>query len=165
MSINMFLLVFIVRKVNQNYYLFPLSLSLSLPFSLSLSLPLLSPSPPSLPPSPPSLSPSLPPSDDYYDTEDPSVNLHDFIMNSLQAQKCVTRPAIKHSYAYLPIVHPLTHSPYSATHPPTNSRVLSPYPFTHTVHVVSYSYRLLRNRVILLQLEEEFLSYVRDPTR
>ena len=27
------------------------------------------------------------PSDDYYDTEDPSVNLHEFIINSLQAQK------------------------------------------------------------------------------
>ena len=25
--------------------------------------------------------------DDYYDTEDPSVNLHEFIVNSLQAQK------------------------------------------------------------------------------
>jgi len=25
--------------------------------------------------------------DDYYDTEDPSVNLHEFIVNSMQAQK------------------------------------------------------------------------------
>lgn len=25
--------------------------------------------------------------DEYYDTEDPSVNLHEFIINSLQAQK------------------------------------------------------------------------------
>jgi hypothetical protein len=45
---------------------------------------------------------------DYYDTEDPSVNLHEFIVNSLQAQK---------------------------------------------------------NRVVLLKLEEEFLTYVTDPKR
>ena len=30
---------------------------------------------------------SFPCPDDYYDTEDPSVNLHEFIINSMQAQK------------------------------------------------------------------------------
>ena len=26
--------------------------------------------------------------DDYYDTEDPSVNLHEFIVNSMQVRTC-----------------------------------------------------------------------------
>ena len=72
--------------------------------------------------------------DDYYDTEDPSVNLHEFIVNSLQAQKWVTT---------------------------CNTHIHTPlWQFICTLLMQFY-----RNRVVLLKLEEEFLTYVTDPKR
>ena len=80
------------------------------------------------------------PADDYYDTEDPSVNLHDFLVNSLQAQKWVGFNWNAHAVQALLCV-------------------------SCACTTWSCNSVFLRNRVVLLKLEEEFLTYVTDPKR